>query len=114
MLPLSFLGNLSSRSDYEYLVETKKITWLRIVETLCMLLQSVQSHVCVRSGSYNLSISCSAEFPGVREEKFDGDLPFSTGYTKVSHSLHTVQLWVSVFIPSAAEGGFFVDYRARR
>lgn len=33
------------------------------------------------------------------EEGFDSYIPFKAGYSKVSHSLHAVWLWGSVFVP---------------
>lgn len=40
------------------------------------------------------------EFPEPGREAFDGGIPFRTEYTIVSHSLHIVQLWRSVSVPS--------------
>ena len=43
------------------------------------------------SGSYTLSTSSSSGLPELYGERFDGDIPFRTECSKVSHSLHIVQ-----------------------
>lgn len=43
--------------------------------------------------------SSSVPFPDPRGEEFDGNISFRADYSKVSHSLHNVWLWVSVFVP---------------
>jgi len=50
----------------------------------CFLVSSVPM------GSYSLLASYSMEFSEPQGEGFDGDLPFRTKCSKVSHSLHIV------------------------
>jgi hypothetical protein len=96
---------------------------------MCMLLQSLWVHMCTASAvfrrscffgvlhhhvSYNLSTSSSTGFPeqpgyGCNWWKY----PFKTDYYMVSHSLHIVKLWVSVFIPITT-GRFFGNTWALR
>jgi hypothetical protein len=40
------------------------------------------------SESDSLSVSFSTGFPEPRDEGFNGDIPFRSGYFEVSHSLH--------------------------
>lgn len=48
----------------------------------------------------HLSTPSSTEFPELWGEGFDEDMPFGTECSKVSHILPTVQMWVSVLVPS--------------
>lgn len=51
------------------------------------------------TSSYSLFASSSIPFPDPWGEEFDGDISFRAEYSKVSHSLHYVWLWVAVFVP---------------
>ena len=59
----------------------------------CFLVSSIPS------GSYNLSTSSSPGFPELWWEGFDGDIPFRTECSKVSHCLPNVWLSVSLIVP---------------
>lgn len=48
--------------------------------------------ISIPTGSFHLSLE-------PWWEGFEEDISFRAEYSKVSHSLHLVQLWVSVFIP---------------
>lgn len=64
---------------------------------LCLdSLESLESSIL--SGLYFLSSSSSIGFPEPWGERFDGDSPFRDQCSKVSHALHNVCLWVSVFV----------------
>lgn len=68
-----------------------------------MLPQSVSSYMCICPvvlehtlfTSYNVSV-CSESGPEPRGESFDEDIQFRTQYSKISHTPHDVQIWVSV------------------
>lgn len=49
-------------------------------------------------GSYT-PFPSSTGFSGPRRGGFNGDIPFMTKYSKVSHTLHSIRLWFSVFFP---------------
>jgi hypothetical protein len=44
------------------------------------------------------SASSFMELPGLLGERFNGDIPFRAECSKVCHSLHTIWLWVSMFV----------------
>lgn len=46
-----------------------------------------------------LSNFSSAEYPKFREEVFDEDITFRYGYSKDTHSLFIVQLFISALVP---------------
>lgn len=73
----------------------------------CCLVGLVFLVSSIPSDSYTLPASSSMRFPEFWGEGFDGDLPFRTERSKVSHSLCNVCLWgreVSIFVPSATTG----------
>lgn len=53
----------------------------------------------IPSRSYTASASSFSGFPELRGVGFDGDIPFRTVCSKISHPLHNVQLWVAAFVP---------------
>lgn len=78
------------------------------MQVLCILPQSVWVHMCISP-----AMSRRHGFLGIfhphwllqyflllnpEGERFDGDIPLGL-CSKVSHSLHIVQLWLSVFVP---------------
>ena len=83
-------------------------------QVFCMLPLSLLASMCyspvvctvslasyITSDSYNLSASSSPWIPGPGREEFGGGIPFRSEYSIVSHSLHIVQLWDSVSVPSS-------------
>lgn len=81
------------------------------VQSLCLRPRSPWVHTCVTPpvskdtvslelpisfGSFILSASCSTQLLKSWGERLDEDIPFRVECSKISHSLHTAQLWVSV------------------
>lgn len=59
--------------------------------------------VLIPAGSFNLFASSSAEFPGPWGEGYEGDISFKAEYSKVSYSLHIVNLWLVVLVLISCE-----------
>lgn len=93
--------------------------WLRPEQALCMLRPFLRVRMCVGpacleglvflvftipSASQNLSDSSCMGFPEPWGDEFDRFIPFRTSCSKVSPSLHTVHLWVFVFVLILQEG----------
>lgn len=57
----------------------------------------------VLSGSCNHFVFSSTGFPEPWPEVLDRDIPLRIDCSQVSHSLHTLQLWTSIFFPSVRE-----------
>lgn len=73
--------------------------WFEPVQVLCLLPQPLSSHQSGVSGtttpgSYGLPTSSFSQIQGPCWEGLD--IPFMTECSKLSHSMHVVQLWVSV------------------
>lgn len=63
---------------------------------MCIRLEDTVSLESSVSGSHNASASSSAYLLELWGEGSEENILFRTGCSKVSHSLHTVQGWVSV------------------
>lgn len=81
-----------------------------LVHALCVLLHSLSLYlfqpcyilmiICPQSHLPRLALKSPFLQRSINLERkgSDKDIPFGTEYSKVSHSLHTVQLWFSVLI----------------
>lgn len=61
----------------------------------------------IHSGSFTLSSSSFTGFPEPPEEGFRGYISYRAECSKVSHSLHSVWLWVSAFVPNCCRRRLF-------
>lgn len=88
--------------------------WLRLVWALCIMPQSLSIHVCVSPVVSRMSGFLAVILPfwllwsfcllflrvtWALRDGSDGDIPLRTQCSTVSHSLHAVHVWVSVFSP---------------
>lgn len=82
----------------------------------CARSQSLWIHMCISSAVFTGLVSlvssilscsydvCASQLPELWLEIFDGNIPFTTECSKVSHSLHFVSFWVSAFLPCISQG----------